>query len=388
MSSDIAPLTIAGGGIGGLTTALALAKRGISSRVLERGGFAEELGAGIQLGANALRRLQSLDLGDAIEAESVRPEALHIFDAYSGKQLKRLPFGKTYEDRYGVPYLALKRADLAKILFEACQTAGIVELQDRFNIGRVIEREDRVVVDGPWTENTALLVGADGLWSEVRKAMAPSSHLVFTGNSAARSMLSTVDLPAPFDAPVVTLWLGRGSHLVTYPVARGEALNVVFASTGGMPRQGWNAEVGGEEIVSAARQWHPSARNLLGRANAWRQWSLYKLLGLRRWTTARIALLGDAAHPVLPFMAQGAALAIEDALALADAFADVPDDPAKAIAQYEAMRRVRAARVTRQSIRLGRIYHLGQPFAAARNLAISKQSPEKALGQFDWLYGA
>jgi len=388
VSTDISSLTIAGGGIGGLTTALALAKRGIPSRVLERGGFAEELGAGIQLGANALRRLESLDLRPAIEAESVRPEALHIFDAYSGKQLKRLPFGETYEDRYGVPYLALRRADLARILFQACEAAGIVDLKDRFNIGRVREEDDHVVLDGPWEEKTSLLIGADGLWSEVRKTIAPSSNLVFTGNSAARTMLSTADLPAPFDKPVVTLWLGRGSHLVTYPVARGEALNVVFASTGGRPQQGWNAEIDGTHIVGAASQWHGSARELLGRATAWRQWSLYKLLGLRRWTTNRVALLGDAAHPVLPFMAQGAALAIEDALALADAVAEIPDDPAKAISQYEAMRRVRAARVTRQSIRLGRIYHLGQPFAAARNLAISKQSPEKALGQFDWLYGA
>ncbi|MFD0986995.1 FAD-dependent monooxygenase [Methyloligella solikamskensis] len=382
------PLTIAGGGIGGLTTALALARHGIPSRVLERGGFAEELGAGIQLGANAVRRLETLGMREAIEAEAVRPAALHIFDAYSGKRLKQLPFGKAYEERYGVPYLAMRRADLARALFEASEASGRIELHDRFNVAHVAEQNDHVALKGPWEIKTKLLIGADGIWSSVRKSIAPTSHLVFTGHTAARSMLPATDLPAPFDAPVVTLWLGRGSHLVTYPVARGEALNVVFASHGGQPQQGWNAEARAEDVTRAATQWHDSARDLLGRAGTWRQWSLYRLHGLRRWTTQRVALLGDAAHPVLPFMAQGAALAIEDAVALADALADSRDDPAKAISHYEAMRRVRAARVTRQSARLGRIYHLGQPFAAARNLAISRQSAEKALGQFDWLYGA
>ncbi|ODA68201.1 3-hydroxybenzoate 6-hydroxylase 1 [Methyloligella halotolerans] len=388
MNAPLTPLTIAGGGIGGLSTALALAKHGLTARVLERGGFAEELGAGIQLGANAFRRLEMLGVRDAIEAKAVYPEALHIFDAYSGKRLKRLPFGKAYEQRYGVPYVAMRRADLAKILYGACRAEAGIELHDHFNIANVWEEDDRIVLQGPWEEQTELLIGADGLWSNVRKAIAPTSHLVFTGHTAARTMLAAKNLPAPFDAPVVTLWLGRGSHLVTYPVAKGEALNIVFASHGGRPHEGWNAEASAEDVVQGAVQWHDDARDLLDLPTLWRQWSLYRLHGLRRWTRERVALLGDAAHPVLPFMAQGAALAIEDAVALADALSESPDAPARAISHYEAMRRVRAARVTRQSARLGRIYHLGQPFAAARNLAISKQSPEKALGQFDWLYGA
>lgn len=388
MTGGIASLTIAGGGIGGLAAALALAERGLSARVLERGEFAKEAGAGIQLGANAVRRLQTLGLRDAIEAESVRPEALHIFDAHSGKRLQILPFGPAYEARYGAPYLAVQRADLANALFEACRSAGGIELQDHFTVGSVLERDGRVTLHGPWDEQTALLIGADGLWSSVRNFVAPAARLAFTGHTAARTMLPTGTLPAPFDAPVVSLWLGRGAHLVTYPVARGEALNVVFASEGGPARQGWNTEADAREIETAAERWHESARALLSLAASWRRWSLYKLQGLRRWSSAHVALLGDAAHPVLPYMAQGAALAIEDAVVLADALSASRDDPAGALSRYEAARRKRAARVMRQSARLGRIYHLGPPFSAARNLAISRQAPEKALARFDWLYDA
>ena len=200
-------------------------------------------------------------------------------------------------------------------------------------------------------------------------------------------------LPAPFDASIVGLWLGPGAHLVHYPVRGGKELNLVAIVDGGgaadaLDPPSWNAPADPAALLAQFARWSTAPRSLLEMAQGWRTWSLHTLRPLRRWSAGRIALLGDAAHPVLPFLAQGAALAIEDAVTLAHCLEAEADEPALAFARYEALRAARAARVQRRSARMGSLYHFGTPLRFARDMALRTRKPQSLLDSFAWLYGA
>ncbi len=389
MTKPKRPVLIAGGGIGGLSAAIALARAGIETCVLERSAFTEESGAGIQLGPNATRLLRSLGVLEEIEPATFKPEAIWVFDGLSGKRLASVPLGSIPEQRYGAPYLTLHRTDLHAGLHAVAKSLGPIELRPGFEIARIDARGDGVEVQnasGARAEGSSL-IGADGLWSAVRKTIAPGADLRFARATASRGLVPTRDLPAPFSEPVVGLWLGAGAHLVHYPVRGGEALNVVAVTDGGGEAQGWNQSADAAALLSGFTRWCKESKSLLERVEAWRRWSLYRLPTLSRWSAGATTLLGDAAHPVLPFLAQGAALAIEDAVSLAGTLAATPDDAETAFRHYEALRRARATRVMRQSRRFGWIYHLSGPARYARNFALEHRKPEHALEQFDWLYG-
>src|SRR5665811_1111851 len=268
-----------------------------------------------------------------------------------------------------------------------------VSLTSGFDVSGIdvsgIEVQDEVTVaniDGTMLEG-ASLIGADGLWSTVRKTIAPEAALRFSGATAYRALLPLEGLPDPFGAPVVGLWLGPRAHLVHYPVRGGAALNVVAVIDGGHESQGWNQVADMSALGSGFTCWCKESKSLIERAPSWRSWSLFSLAPLPRWSRGPITLLGDAAHPVLPYLAQGAALAIEDAAQLAQCITRSPEDPATAFRAYEAARRARATRLQHTSARFGRIYHLSGPARFARNLALRARSGERALRQFDWLYG-
>jgi 2-polyprenyl-6-methoxyphenol hydroxylase-like FAD-dependent oxidoreductase len=382
---------IAGGGIGGLAAAIALGRGGIETSVLERSSFTEETGAGIQLGPNATRALATLGVLEAIEPFAFRPEAIWIHDGISGRRLQSVLLGKSAEQRYGAPYLTLHRADLHSGLLAVAQGLTAVELRASFAVTAIETRGDETVAKGaPGSEaKGGSLIGADGLWSTVRSLVAPEASLRFTGASAWRALVPRQGLPSPFDAPVVGLWLGPRAHLVHYPVRGGDDLNVVAVAEGGVGSQGWNQAGDASALKLPFDGWTKDVRSLLERAAGWRSWSLYRITPpLRRWSSGAIGLLGDAAHPVLPFLAQGAALAIEDALALAACMAACPGDPPLAFLRYEVLRRSRTARVQRLSRRFGRIYHASGPLRLARNLVLERRNETEALKSFDWLYGA
>jgi 3-hydroxybenzoate 6-monooxygenase len=379
---------IAGGGIGGLAAAIALGRRGIETELLERSQFTEESGAGIQLGPNATRALRRLGVLDAIEPHSFKPEAIVIYDGLSGRRLTSMPLGKDAEKRYGAPYLTLHRADLHAGLRAVALSHASVTLTPGFELA-AIDLKDSVVIaragDGA-EANGSSLIGADGLWSTVRALVSPTARLRFAGATAWRARLPRGNLPAPFDDPVVGLWLGPGAHLVHYPVRGGGDLNVVAVTGGGAERQGWSHLDGAEPLRAGFTRWAKDSESLLDPADGWRSWSLYRLMTLRHWSDGPIALLGDAAHPVLPFLAQGAALAIEDAVTLAACLADRARDAPAAFDRYEALRRSRATRVQSLSRRYGWLYHLNGPLRLARNLMLERQSEAPALQRFDWLY--
>ncbi len=382
-------MLIAGGGIGGLAAAIALARRGIASEVLERSSFTEETGAGIQLGPNATRALVGLGVLESIKDRAFRPDAIAIYDGLTGRKLASLPLGKIVEDRYGAPYLTLHRADLHAGLRAAAESLPQIMLRAGFELAAIDTHGADVLVRGTdgSEANGAALVGADGLWSALRPRIAPAASLRFIGATAWRTLLPRAELPAPFNASEVGLWLGPRAHLVHYPVRGGSDLNVVAVTEGGAALQGWNQTGRAETLLAGFTRWTKDSKSLLERASAWRSWSLYRLSGLRQFNQGRVVLLGDAAHPVLPYLAQGAAMAIEDAVTLADTIAAWPGDPARAFHRYAELRQHRASRVQRLSRRFGRIYHLGGPLRLARNLALARRSGDAGLADFDWLYG-
>ncbi len=380
---------IAGGGIGGLATALALARQGIAASVLERSSFSEESGAGIQLGPNATRLLARLGALEAIERVAFKPSAIWLFDGLSGRHLAAIPLGAHVETRYRAPYLTLHRADLHAALYGACNAASGITLEPRFQVVKVEETEPSVraiAADGEVAEASAL-IGADGVWSEVRKTVAPGARLVFSGATAWRTLLPRARLGHPFDAPVVGVWLAPNAHLVHYPVRGGSDLNVVAITAGGADARGWNQTGDAAALRSAFTQWCKDSKSLVEAGESWRCWSLHRLAGLNGWTRGRIALLGDAAHPILPYLAQGAALAIEDAVVLAETLAECGGDALTAFPLYMSRRERRAASVAQVSERYGKRYHLSGAMRLARNLVLRSQPGGRLLGGLDWLYG-
>jgi 3-hydroxybenzoate 6-monooxygenase len=380
---------IIGGGIGGLTTAIALARNGMTATLMERSVLADETGAGIQLGPNATRTLRELGVLDAVEAVAFKPDTLRLFDGVSSEVLASVPLGSSAEKRYGAPYLTLHRADLHACLLAACQRLDSIELKDDFDVTEVETLADCMVAtgaDGTKVEG-ASLIAADGLWSRFRQRIDPRADLRFSGATAWRASLPREQVPAPFDASEVGLWLGPRSHLVHYPVRRGKDLNVVAVVEGGTAKQGWNRRAEPDALLPTFHSWAGSAKALLAMVETWRCWSLFRVKPLSRWMQGRMALLGDAAHPVLPYLAQGAALAIEDAVTLAASFKTSSGDPSAAFARYQWLRMNRACSVQRQAAHYGRLYHLCGPVASARNFVLRQRCPEALLQSFDWLYG-
>jgi salicylate hydroxylase len=380
---------IVGGGIGGLATALAFARNGTSAIVLERSVFADETGAGIQLGPNATRALAELGVLDEIAVTAFRPDNLRLFDGLSGNNLASVPLGRVAEERYGAPYLTLHRADLHASLLAACRADGAIELENGFEVAETETLAEPVIArgaDGTQVEGSGL-VAADGLWSRLRDRIAPDADLRFYGATAWRALLPRSEVPAPFDVPEVGLWLGPRAHLVHYPVRGGKELNVVAVVEGGSAKQGWSRRAEPDVLLPSFDRWAKPAKGLLAMVKTWRCWSLFRLKPLPRWADGRMALLGDAAHPVLPYLAQGAALAIEDAVTLAASLKACGGDALVAFPRYQSLRMARTARVQAHAARFGRIYHLSGPAAFARNFLLGRRRPESLLHSFDWLYG-
>ncbi len=383
-----APILIAGGGIGGLTAALALSRNGIASRVFERSAESEQSGSGIQLGPNATRILIDLGLGDALDQVSCRPDAIRFFDGVGGGELTHMPLGETIERRHGAPYLVMLRQDLRDVLREAVERVPGASFEAPVEIESFSDGEDGVEVrsvNGDRYASSAL-IGADGMWSRVRSAI-HSGEPRFAGYAAWRALLPMDGLPPPFADNATGVWLGPSAHIVHYPVKSGAALNLVAVVREGRARSGWNNLGAPGGLARHFSGWCDPVRATLARAAKWRGWSLYRMRTPRHWSKGHVTLLGDAAHPVLPYLAQGAALAIEDADYLARALKVHESDVASALERYSEAHTKRALRVQRHAARLGALYHLRGPARLIRNRVLAASQPERLLADLDWLYG-
>jgi salicylate hydroxylase len=388
---------IAGAGIGGLTAALALARENIEVEIFERAPALEAFGAGLQLTPNATRVLGRLGVLETVRGLATAPRAIRILRGGDGVELARLPI-EDAERRWGAPYLVIHRADLQRALVEGATRLPNVALHLGAEVVGAEAGEAGVAIDvkrGPATTRAAgdVLVGADGLRSRVREriGLGGADAPVFSGRVAYRATVEARRLAARWSASEVTLRLGAKAHLVHYPLRGGSIVNLVAAieSTwrGERIDHAWDGAADRPALDRAFHDWSRETRALIGAAGDWRAWPLFVRPPIARFSLGPIALLGDAAHPMTPFLAQGAALAIEDAEALARRLAQTKNI-AKALAVYSRDRVARATRVQRDALTQGRIYHLSGPLALARDLTMRALGPHRLLDRFDWLYAA
>ncbi|TWB91297.1 salicylate hydroxylase [Bradyrhizobium macuxiense] len=388
---------VAGAGIGGLTASLTLAAQGFRVVVLEKAERLEEAGAGIQLSPNASRILVELGLKEPLARRAVTPESVNILSARAGGEIARMPLGRAAEFRAGAPYWVIHRADLQAALQAAVNDHPDIDLRLGCQFEDVTKHAKGLTVvqrrgNSRQEELAVALIGADGIWSSVRGHLFPDVQPQFSGLIAWRGTLDATALPREYTAPRVQLWMGPDAHLVAYPISAGRQINVVAIVSGTWNRPGWSAPGDGNEIKGAfaTARWPATTRMLVGAVDGWRKWALFTLPDIGRWSEGAVTLLGDAAHAMLPFAAQGAGMAIEDAAVLAKALADCTGEntagiPA-ALKRYARMRRGRVLKVQRMARQQGRIYHLSGPLAIARDLAIRAIGPERMLARQDWIY--
>lgn len=386
-------LLIAGAGIGGLTAALSLARRGIASTVIEkRTGFGET-GAGLQITPNSGRVLDALDLALPLKRVGVSSNGLIVRRWRDGRPIVEMPADPT---RHPTPFRLLSRIDLHTILLDAARAMPNI----RFIVGRGVEeiRQDDAGVtatlagqNGGESLHGLGLIGADGLWSRVRNLTGDAAGPEFTGFEAWRTMVPTASATSlAGEKPRVTLHLGPQRHAVHYPVSSGRQINLVVLRQTPEAREGWSREGDNAVLTEHLAAGSPALRQLAGAAGGWQVWSLFDRKPAVM-AKGRIALLGDAAHPVLPFLAQGASLAIEDAGVLARLLADhlaregAAGVPA-AMAAYAAARAQRCARVQATSRENGRNFHFGWPWNIGRDLVLKRLGPEGMRSRYDWLY--
>lgn len=384
------PVVIAGGGIGGLAAALACARQRVPVQLLERATQLSEVGAGIQLGPNVTRILQAWGLGAALAQVAAFPKQLQARDAQTGQVLGTLRLGERAQALYGAPYATIHRADLQGLLQRAVQDAGVA-----LHLGQTVQGwyETEAALQVNTAEGLSLqasaLIGADGVWSAVRQQLLGDAPARFTGHLAYRALVAQADWPAHLRSDQVTVWMGPRLHVVHYPVRSGQWLNLVAIVHGVKPDQAqdWDQAGHTQALMQAMGAVGRDLHERLASVPAWRQWALHDrspVSGSNDMAQGRVALLGDAAHPMRPYLAQGAGMAIEDAQALAQCLRVGNATVAEQLQAYAEQRWARNARVQARAIRNGRIFHAQGAVALGRNLSMRLMG-ERVM-DVPWLY--
>lgn len=384
------PILIAGGGIGGLATAIGLAQKGIRSLVLEKAPELGEIGAGIQLGPNAFHAFDYLGVGDEARAMAVYVDNLRLMDAIQGTEITRIPLDDAFRARFRNPYAVIHRGDLHGVFLRACREHPLVDLRTSSEVARYVQDGTTVTATQTSGETVSgrLLIGADGLWSNVRKQVVGDGAPRVSGHTTYRSVIPTEEMPEDLRWNAATLWAGPKCHIVHYPLKGWKLFNLVVTYHNDAPSPEAGVSVTHEEVKKGFEHVAPVARGIIDRGQNWKRWVLCDRDPVANWVDGRVALLGDAAHPMLQYFAQGACMAMEDAVALShclEAYADAD----VALATYQNLRRLRTARVQLQSREIGQhVYHPAGAHAELRNAVMSAKSPENWYDIVDWLYGS
>jgi 3-hydroxybenzoate 6-monooxygenase len=379
---------IAGGGIGGLAAALALGRDGYSVDVLEQSESFGEIGAGIQLGPNVFKMFEYLGLTEAINRVAFSPSHLGMRDVRSGEWVIRVPLGETVRKSYGHPYGVIYRADLHQILLDACRDVSSIRLSTKSKLATFKERDGRVVArlaSGDVHEADAL-VGADGMWSVVRESIVGDGKPRVSGHIAYRAVLKREEVPDHLWSDEVTLWGGEKTHLVTYPLRRGELFNIVVVFHSDKYEEGWNTFGDVDELHQRFAEAAPQVRELLAKIDTWKMWVLCDREPVKGWSKGNVTLLGDAAHPMLQYLAQGAGQAIEDACVLRESLRATDGNFAAAFEKYEAARYLRTARVQLTARFYGDIYHASGVTRELRNHLFQSGKESAGFAGLKWMY--
>jgi salicylate hydroxylase len=385
------PVLVVGGGIGGLAAALTLARKGLKVRVFEQGAEFREIGAGIQLGPNVFRMFRLLGLTREIERYAVHPDNLVMMDAITGERVLQLPVGAAaFKKRFkGFPYGVIHRGDLHQVFLAACEAEKNIEL-NVLKRGERFEDDGRKValhLEGGERAEGCALVGADGLWSRMRAQLLGDEKPRVSGHIAYRAVLPRAEVPDDLWQNNVVLWAGPKTHLVHYPLRRGELYNLVAVFHSDKYEEGWNVYGDPGELRAKFHAERPEVTRLLAKIDTWKMWVLCDREPARVWSKGRVTLLGDAAHPTLQYMAQGANMAIEDAVVLA-AYAKISGwDFERAFRRYQDERYLRTARVQITSRYYGDIYHAAGVVRELRNWIVgTKPGARPSFEGMAWLY--
>ena len=380
---------IAGGGIGGLAAAVTCARQGQTVQLLERAAQFNEVGAGIQIGPNVMRILQAWGLGDALARVASFPQRLLARDAQTGRELGSLRLGDRAQALYGAPYATIHRADLHRLLHQAAQGAGV-----DLRLGQTVQGWhhnsdgpdglDVRSADGHLQANA--LIGADGVKSVVREQFVGDPARV-TGHVVYRAVVDKKDFPQDLQWNAAAIWVGPNCHLVHYPLRGGEQYNVVVTFHSRQQEE-WGVTDGSkEEVQSYFQGICPKARQLIDLPKTWKRWATADREPIGQWTYGRVTLLGDAAHPTTQYMAQGACMAMEDAVTLGEALRTHGNDWPKALDMYQRARVARTARIVLSSREMGRIYHAKGVERLVRNDLWRGRGAERFYDAMEWLYG-
>lgn len=385
------PILIAGGGIGGLAAACGLARKGRRSVVIEQASTLGEIGAGIQIGPNAFHAFDYLGVGDEARANAVYIDALRLMDAKTAEDICAIPLGDDFRAHMGNPYAVVHRADLHGTLLRACENSPLVDIRtshtvegyDQDGSSVTLKIKNRAPLRG------VILIGAEGLRSQIRAQMIGDGPPRVSGHTTYRSVIPTEQMPEDLRWNAATLWAGPKCHIVHYPLKGWKMFNLVVTYHRDVQEAIAGRPVSKAEVAEGFEHIHPKARQIIEHGDNWKLWVLCDREPISNWVDSRVALLGDAAHPMLQYFAQGACMAMEDAVALSHCVEHHGSDIEKALQAYQDMRRVRTARVQMNSRLIGEyIYHPDDAKAAVRNDVMRKMSPQDWYQQLSWIYGS
>lgn len=384
------PIIIAGGGIGGLAAALGLARKGFASVVLERATELGEIGAGIQIGPNAFHCFDALGVGDEARAKAVYIDNLRLMDAVQGDMIAEIPLQEAFRKRFGNPYAVVHRADLHGVLLDACRAHPLIELRTRHGVTGYQQDGNSLQVECENHETIvgSALIGADGLNSNVRQQLVGDGAPRVSGHTTYRSVIPTEQMPQDLRWNAATLWAGPKCHIVHYPLKGWKLFNLVVTYHNDVTEAVAGKPVQKDEVYRGFEHISARARQIIEIGDNWKLWVLCDRDPILDWVDERVALLGDAAHPMLQYFAQGACMAMEDAVCLAHMFERHSDNIETALDSYQRQRRVRTARVQLDSRLIGDyIYHPHGAAAEVRNHVMSRLSPDEWYDRLEWLYG-
>lgn len=389
MKQDL-PVIIAGGGIGGIATALGLARKGFRSIVLERAAELGEIGAGIQLGPNAFHCFDYLGVGEIAREAAVYIDSLRLMDALTAEEIAAIPLDENFRARFRNPYAVVHRADLHAWLLEGCRASDLIELRSSHGVSGYAQDGSCVRVFGDDREplEGCALIGADGLRSSVRAQLVGDGEPRVSGHTTYRSVIPTTQMPEDLRWNAATLWAGPKCHIVHYPLQGWKVFNLVVTYHNDVAEAVAGKPVSKDEVRQGFEHIHPRAQQIIEHGDDWKLWVLCDRDPILDWVDGRVALLGDAAHPMLQYFAQGACMAMEDAVCLSHMFDQHAGDIETALEHYMLQRRVRTARVQLDSRLIGDyIYHAAGATAEVRNQIMSSLTPEQWYDKLAWLYG-